>query len=157
MLFLVALCFIFIHPSFFFFFDFGWRELRACSLFALLSIHAPPPAPRAPSVISSPLIMYALAISSCAHICRPERERPSCPRNQNIYDIYVMEGVRPGSCSKQGRLCIRVSMHHLLHRQCATWMFRLRTGNGSRNCKDLNMHTFHVRESALLLQGTMLT
>ena len=142
MLFLVALCFIFIHPSFFFL-DFGWRELRACSLFALLSIHAPT---RAPSVISSPLIMYALAISSCAHICRPERERPSCPRNQNIYDIYVMEGVRPGSCSKQGRLCIRVSMHHLLHRQCATWVFRLRTGNGRliserhigyRNCKDL--------------------
>jgi hypothetical protein len=63
-------------------FDFRWLESSLLdSLFALLFTTRP-------SVIS-PLILYALAISSCAHICRPERERPSCPRNQNIYDIYV--------------------------------------------------------------------
>ena len=147
---------LYIYSSVVFFFRF--RLARVTSLLTFRTFYSrTSPHPRAPSVISSPLIMYALAISSCAHICRPERERPSCPRNQIIYDIYALESVRPGSCSKQGRLCIRVSMHHLLHRQCATWMFRLRTGNGSRNCKDLNMHTFHVRESALLLQGTMLT
>ena len=55
--------------------------------------------------------MYALAISSCAHICRPERERPSCPRNQNIYDIYAW-----WACdlvlAQSKVVYLGVSMHH---------------------------------------------
>jgi hypothetical protein len=93
---LVALCLFIIVVSIF-----GGLSRASLTLFALLFTTRP-------SVIS-PLILYALAISSCAHICRPERERQSCPRNQNIYDIYVMEGVRSGSCrlAQVVRLCLR--------------------------------------------------
>jgi hypothetical protein len=115
---LVALCLFIIVVSIF-----GGLSRSSLTLFALLFTTRP-------SVIS-PLILYALAISSCAHICRPERERPSCPRNQNIYDIYygvcatwfllrsrlgqvICLRLRPISrpiILQLGGLCICLSMH----------------------------------------------